>query len=723
MSKTANHSRYWMDQDIFDDDMPVKDKTEANIVRVARMSAARRAVANFVNILTSRNDIPVRFSSGKDSYTDGKSVVISADDNPEHFDSMVGLALHEAAHVLLSDFTYLQHMRDLREQLNGYRRWDGSWKLFDIRSIRRRDDDTMLRHALIPQLADLLPSFDIAIDASQDKYRMTAKQMLNDIQTIMNILEDRRIDQYVFRNAGGYRPYYMALYDRYFFTKEMSRNLRWNPDWREITVENYINRLLFSIHPDSDPNALPGLAKVIELMDIRNIDRVAVTSNDWHTSAEYHHQPMLWQVANTIYAQILRYVALKDIKENTQSFPQHISPDDIIKKTNELPNLDLDTQAAEMEEQPVDDADKMKNGKEKPKTFSKERGRKDLQQAKDVTDGKVKKKKATKQDIAAADAMESAQAEMVDIKGNGIPGGQCMVTRKLTEKVFGEEWFIFGNYGTNERVRSAMSAGKRLGQILVHRLQVRNDPVLTKNTRLPHGGLDRRLLAQLGMELTSVFQKSRVDTYKPAMLHLTLDASGSMSGRKWMKVTTIATALAYVGSKMRNVDTVITIRGGVQMPMVSVIFDSRKDQFASFTKWMPRLSPNGATPEGLCFKATMDMILECKVTHDVYFINFSDGEPSFSYTLSNRRKDWSYNNYVNYCSDLAISHTRQMVKQMRESGIRVMSYYITEEHEGYHATRAWQTFKAMYGEDATKVNVENAGDMIRTLNKLLISRG
>lgn len=720
MSKTVSHSRYWLDNDIFDDDVQVADKAESSVVRVARLSAARRAVANFVNILTNRNDIDVRFSSGKDSYTDGKSVVIAADDNPEHFDSMVGLALHEASHILLSNFDYLKAVNALKDQMTGYWAWDQSWKSFDIRSVRITSDDTVLRHLLVPQLAAFLPRFDVKIEGSSKAYRDVAKPMIEDLCTIMNILEDRRIDQYVFRHAGGYRPYYMALYERYFFTKEMSRNLRWNPSWREITVENYINRLLFSIHPDSDPTALPGLDKVIAHMDIRNIDRLAITDNVWMSSIEYDNQPELWKVANLIYAQILRYVATKDLKDQTQTLPIPVDPMDVIIKTGELPNLDLGKQAADMEPQPVEEGDKLKNGKEKPKTFNADRGKKDAEQAKNLTNGQVKKKKATKQEIQAADAMEAAQAQMVDVKGEGVPGGQCMVTRKITEKVFGQDWFLFGMYGTSTRLAPYIAAGKRMGQVLVHRLQVRNDPVMTKNTRLQHGGLDRRLLAQLGMDITSVFQKSRVDQFKPAMLHLTIDASGSMSGQKWNKVITIATALAYVGSKMRNVDTVITLRGGASLPLVSVIFDSRRDQFTHFTKWITRMAPNGATPEGLCFKATMDLILECKTTHDVYFINFSDGEPSFDVNLGKNR-------HVGYFGDLAVKHTRSMVNQIREAGIKVLSYYISETVSdprfNQYTDRAWNTFKSMYGEDATKVNVQSATEVIRTLNKLLISRG
>ena len=360
-------------------------------------------------------------------------------------------------------------------------------------------------------------------------------------------------------------------------------------------------------------------------------------------------------------------------------------------------------------------------------SFNPNRGKKALENAMKVLNGEIKKKKATKREIEASEALESAEARMSNLEGYGIPGGQCMVTRKMSEGMFHQPWFIFGRYVWNmNRKMESFKKGLRMGQVLVHRLQVRNDPVMTKNTRLRNGGLDRRLLAQLGMDITSVFQKSRVDTYKPAMLHLTLDASGSMSGQKWEKVMVVATALAYVGSKMRNVDTVISIRGGADMPMVCVVFDSRRDKFPTWMKWGPRLEPNGSTPEGLCFKATMELITECAATHEVYFINFSDGEPGFAYKIYGKKRDrskpwWQDDSSVSYSGKLATDHTRAMVQLMRDKGIHILSYFITDGYS-YNASSSLDTFRRMYGEDAQNVNVENVTDVLRTLNKRLVAR-
>ena len=101
------HSSFWMDDDGWDDSFLVDNSNQErkgglDYGQLIKLSARRRAIANFVSILTGEN-IPVEFSSrAGENYTDGKKVVISADAKNETFDSDVGLALHEASHILLS---------------------------------------------------------------------------------------------------------------------------------------------------------------------------------------------------------------------------------------------------------------------------------------------------------------------------------------------------------------------------------------------------------------------------------------------------------------------------------------------------------------------------------------------------------------------------------------------------------------------------------------------
>jgi len=688
---STTHSNYWLDRDLFNDDAVVEtDRLDIN--RIARLAAVRRAVANFVSILSGKN-VPVQYSAGKQSYTDGQTVVISAEDDPEKFDVMVGLALHEGSHILLSDFI----LRTLLPE-----------KLFNV-----------LGEVPVPSVTDQY----------WDKYWTApfwskANKMLTDLKDIMNILEDRRIDKYVYQNAQGYRPYYDALYAKYFFTAEIGKNLRFNPEWRELTIENYINRILLSIHPAAKPDALPGLEYMLQLVDLSTIDRVAPVANDVYTKKvpTFNEAPRLWQDACNIYAAILAYTGLsarqRPIEQGTDATQsngtsQGMSDAALAGLTSDLPNLDN----TPLTPTPVEKDVKGKGAKaqEVDGKFNDKKAEKEIQNAKNIMNGVAKKKAMKKAEKDAVDALETADAKMVDLKGDGIKNGKCMVLRKVTKALLKQDWFLFGRNWRDQNLTNAVAAGRRMGELLHHRLQVRNDPMTTKQTRLPHGGLDRRLLAQLGMEITSVFQKSRVDTHKPVVLHLSLDASGSMSGKKWHKVVTVATAVAYLSSKIQNVDAVISLRGGNDMPMVAILFDSRKDVFPNFVNTIQELAPAGGTPEGLCFKATLDLVLENATSHDVYFINFSDGEPAFSWY------DKPTSSYTNYSGEFAATHTRTQIRTMRDAGVKVLSYFITDTD--YVNPGAKRLFSTMYGESASFVNVQNAGEVLRTLNKLLLSRG
>jgi len=731
--KTEQYSNYWLDDDLLADD-ELDSKEESQVLRLARLATARRAIGNFVSIMSGKN-IPVKFSSGKSSYTDGKEVVISADDNPAKFDAMVGLALHEGSHILLSNFEFLEVLGKYKKY-NGYtpQHWMGNTFKPDV-----------FEHMFMPELAATLPTAPKFVERGE-----AAAQMIAYIWDIMNILEDRRIDQYVYRNAGGYRPYYRALYDKYFFTAEVGKNLKFNPKWREITIENYLDRMLYVFHPAAQPDAMPGLEALLKLVDIQNIDRVAPDNDPrvlenmpaWKTSCSFLDMPILWQEANKIFAHILRFVALaeQNKKEEVDGTPDgegdgqstgesKQSTPNLNPLLESLPNLDgAPSSPSEMTPTGVEPSPR-KN----PIKYNEPRAKNEKKELKKMMNGELSKKKVTKAELAAIDAFEESKADLVDIAGHGVPFGRCMVTRKMNESLFKQDWFIFSRYGwdsgrTCPYTEQAITAGKRIGQILVHRLQVRNDPLLTKQTRLPQGGLDRRLLAQLGMDITSVFQKSRVDQHRPAMLHLTIDASGSMSGKKWQKVRTIAVAIGYVASKMRNVDAVISIRGGSEIPVVHVVYDSRVDHFNKCLKFMRILEPAGGTPEGLCFKATLDLITECADTHDVYFINFSDGEPSFAYDKKSMPvKDKSDRDWFDYGGETAHKHTRAMINQIKEKGVKVLSYFISEDMGGnytqYRTHYGKEAFKKMYGEDAVFVNVENATEVLRTLNKLLLTRG
>ena len=115
-SKTNNYSSFWMDNDwdtrktsIFDEDDVEVTKPKTDLVALA---GYRRAISNFVTIVTGESDIKVNFNSNDQSYTDGKTVTIGAKMDDKLFDPSVGLALHEGSHIKLSDFDFLRNLEN-----------------------------------------------------------------------------------------------------------------------------------------------------------------------------------------------------------------------------------------------------------------------------------------------------------------------------------------------------------------------------------------------------------------------------------------------------------------------------------------------------------------------------------------------------------------------------------------------------------------------------------
>ena len=90
-------SSFWSDNDwnsrrteFIDIDEDAPKKRGVDHIQLAQY---RRAISNFVTIVTNDPSIPVTFQESGDSYTDGKKVVIGSKLDESNFDPVVGLAL------------------------------------------------------------------------------------------------------------------------------------------------------------------------------------------------------------------------------------------------------------------------------------------------------------------------------------------------------------------------------------------------------------------------------------------------------------------------------------------------------------------------------------------------------------------------------------------------------------------------------------------------------
>ena len=313
--------------------------------------------------------------------------------------------------------------------------------------------------------------------------------------------------------------------------------------------------------------------------------------------------------------------------------------------------------------------------------------------------------------------LEKSGVNIVTVGGEqSVPKTECIVVKNLTKELMDTEEFPYTlaefAYTKGNDYSNAVTQGVTIGTMLGRRLQIRTETKVTKFTRLDRGKIDKRLISGLGYNAENLFYQATVDKYKNVHLHISVDASSSMTS-KWENTMTMLVAIAKAASMVSNVSLSISFRSGVkmsaraggEMPYVVIAYDSRKDSFNKITTLFPKLRPEGSTPEGLAFQAIMDHIPHSTRDMDSYFVNISDGEPAF----------WPC-----YRGEIAANHTRKQVRKMIENGIEILSYYVDN---GYVMSQVnMRLFKLMYGNDAQFIDTKNVVQIAHTLNRKFLSK-
>jgi len=689
MKKYTNyHSSFWLEEHDFDEDIVFSSLSEKSVdtIKKYRLSSARKAIANFVSIATGKN-IPVTFATNN-SYTDGKSVVISGDiDKPEKFDIGVGLALHEGSHILLSDFEILRNL------------------------------ETKIPNHL----------FELAATKNLGKW-----QVIDMVKNLDNIVEDRRIDNFIYKNAPGYREYYLKLYEHYFGDKTIEKGLE-SDDFKKENCESYMFRLINLMNKKSNLTSLKGLREIYSLLDLKNIDRLK-NSNDALLVA--------LDIANVIFANI---DIVESQNNNSQSSGQGESEEgdngqqqdgdagDMKGDENETPssngpsmnsNADggesMDSESDGESTEGESDSSQGKSSNSLSDSTLKKLN-KIIKQQKEFLDGDVRKKKITKSLENEISSVESQGAEIVHV-GEGIhnsKGCDVIVLKNLTKKMLEDDGFgmayAYNDWKTNKKnlmqvIKSDdFTKAEMMGTIMGKKLQVRNESRNTIFNRQKNGKIDGRMIATLGFDNENVFSQTFVDKFKKANIHLSIDASGSMGGKKWRETMINAIALAKATSMISNLELQITFRySDNDLPVIVFAYDSRKDSFQKIKSIFPYLRECGTTPEGLTFEAIQKMIVPASNDMDSFFVNISDGEPTFS------------NKNIQYGGMAACEHTKKQVNKIKANGIGVLSYFVSDGD--YYSEGSKIKFKTMYGADAKFININSIGEVTTTLNKMFLSK-
>ncbi len=216
-----SNSDYWLDGSL--------GEISFDTIDLIKLAELRRLIANFSFILTNKN-IPVSFLDNSDiNMTEGEKIWISAGlKKKEDFDVAVGVCLHESAHILLSDFKLLKQI----------------WQK-------------------VPR-----ELYDLAKEKNLDK-----EQTISLFRDMLNYVEDRYIDNYIYSTAPGYRGYYVKMYEKYFYNKSIDDGLQ-SDLFRDKDITSYEYRIINLLNKNADFNALPGLKDIFNALDIRNIKRL-----------------------------------------------------------------------------------------------------------------------------------------------------------------------------------------------------------------------------------------------------------------------------------------------------------------------------------------------------------------------------------------------------------------------------------------------------------------
>jgi hypothetical protein len=674
----AEHSKFWLGEGF--------DEANINQMDLYRLASFRRSISNFVTILTGET-IPVKFTEKADSFTDGKTVHIGGEITKGQFDSTVGLALHEGSHVIKSDFD------------------------------------------LVKNLWGTIPNRLYA--AGKDK--LSKNSIANLTKVMHNYVEDKYIDAWAFKAAPGYRGYYRALYDKYFNDDKITLALL-SKSYRKKTLKNYSFRVINITNPNSPLDALPGLRKIHELLNLDNILRLETP-------------PERLELAYDIVEIILTEVLKEEEKPKTkkgQNQEAQSSGDDCGEQSgekNEQPSDEQpetgDSKEESKEEPNIDDVLGGSTGDEDEKSEPTsvdgeaeepteelsekqiEQIEKAIEQQENFTNRELKKSGLSEALIKRLDVIEKSSTQIVEVGGEeGVPKVECVLVNKMDKSIMEDESFPFcSKLSVSKNLhQDAVVAGVALGTLLGRRLQIRNDSKTTKFSRLPRGKIEKRLLAELGYGSSQIFYQSSVDQYKKAHVHISVDASGSMA-RKWKKTLTTVVALAKAASMVRNLGVTITFRAGSGVlsttPYIVVAYDSRHDSFSKVTQLFPALIPDGSTPEGLTFQAILGLIPKSGPDFDSFFVNLSDGVPEFS---------------EGYHGATAQNHTKLQVEKMRAAGITVISYFLeaVEDKRDIKLTEfrgnSMIAFKKMYGRDALFIDVDNVKEIAHSMNKKFLEK-
>lgn len=693
----------------------------------------KQGVTKFIHILTNDTTIPVKYN-GVESYTDGKAITLSADIDDENLDSTCGLALHEASHIVYTNMNIIDDTYVTRSGDTVYTLWHAILYYLGIASI------PPYHKALFQGIGDATSIFGgkqlditgihLVKDGVAVKYRTnnnaeltyinSAKnayaRLLSDIKTrdtivsiiksnlfsVINIVEDARINALVCENYPGYNGYYNALSNRYF----------------DCETINYIIR--------SGEKSLPHFDSYIFYLCNWQAGEVTKRMND--PAALDKLLPGLSEIYSIFNPyDILRLNDTEDVHDLSMILI-HTMIELCIKHSHQLPT------EPPRQKQPTEDFNKQSlsttDGLKEPGTnrkLSKSKAIQDIQSLVEASDYRqrsiINKGNAHKDPVegkfsplAVAEALSKSDITKSKIQVRDPSGNRpvtihdSIIVRGIKDTDIDSVLMAdIARTGKNNKVlvneyKSGISAGKILG----NKLNTRDEHRILRSSRLSTGKLDKRLLPELGYANEGrVFYNESITTAEPVYIHISIDVSGSMQGSPIAQVIKAVTSIIVATEGIQSIRLTISLRGTSRAKAVStdtiaitwLVYDSVINTYKDFERVVNSLEVNSYTPEGLCFEPLIPIINNESRGDKVIFINLSDGMPQCE----------------KYEGRPALEHTKSIVDKMRKMNWYILSYYI----ESTFNKGSYKDFEYMYGKSASKIDINSITEIARTLNDIL----
>ena len=677
-------------------------------IDLIRLASVRKSISNFIKILTRRN-IPVQFNKTYNNFNlDNKEIYISANIKTKNdYDVVVGLALHEAAHSLKTDFDVLK-----------------------------------VAFLNIPHKLLVLSDSKNITRASIEKF----------IHTVWNVIEDRYIDNYIYNKAPGYRGYYSSLYNRYINCEEVDKLLL-NPNlFRFSSLDSYEFRIINFTNDNTDLYALPNLYDIAKLIDISNIDRLTTTKDRIMVAFD-----VVELVLNSLDIQSQRFNSINgnnSIKSSDKLINGSLNGNNNNNNNNNNDNSnenddknDLNNnQFSDVSSKSIKEISNIINGTPTSiihtndivhKISDIDVGDSIMEDIKNVNENQksyifsnVPKASIDDDKVELLDLIDKNEiiikyvdvSNITNIKNLKI---DCVVVKKMTKELLfsGRELFPLcrsERIGNNlppaeENVAEAVLRGIAMGIKLGRKLQIRNEANPLNIIYKKFGKLNKRHLHKISFDREDIFYNTKLKQYSDVTLHITVDASSSMSGEKWIKTMTTVVAIAKAASMTKNIHVSISFRttlfsNNICLPYIVLAYNSKHDPFSKIKTLFPYLIPFGNTPEGLCFDSIINLFNEVvNQDNNKYLLNLSDGQPCYEINIPNK------NIRMSYSGESACKHTKQQVEIIKSTGVDILSYYIDNIDNSN-----LKMFKKMYGEHACNINVDNIIDIAKTMNKLFL---